>query len=408
MRKRISVDQLRTGMYLQEICGSWMEHPFWRKSFLIREVKDLQTLRDCGITEVWIDTAKGKDVAEGQARTEVEATIDHQFQEVAAEPPRIVERTSLADEVRVATRIVAHAKEAVSSMFHEARMGRALDGGDALSLVEDISASVYRNPGAIISLARLKNKDEYTYMHSVAVCALMVSLARQLDLDEQQTRAAGLAGLLHDVGKMAIPDEILNKPGNLTDDEFARVKTHPEEGHKMLLEGRNIDTFALDVCLHHHEKMDGTGYPGRLKADEISLFARMGAVCDVYDAITSNRPYKAGWDPAESMRKMAEWTGHFDSQIFQAFVKSLGIYPTGSLVRLESGRLAIVVEQSGNSLLTPLVRAFFSLQANSRITPELVDLSRPHVSDKIIAREDVARWGFKNLDELWISAGESH
>ena len=245
-------------------------------------------------------------------------------------------------------------------------------------------------------------------MHSVAVCALMIALARQLGLDEQQTRAAGLAGLLHDLGKAMIPNAILNKPGKLTDEEFATIKKHPELGHAALLQGSGVGDITLDVCLHHHEKIDGSGYPKGLKANEISLFAKMGAVCDVYDAITSNRPYKAGWDPAESLRKMAEWAkGHFDEAVFQAFVKSVGIYPVGSLVRLESGRLGVVTEQSEKSLLAPKVKVFFSTKSNARIRPEEIDLSRPGVQDKIAGREDPAKWNIPDLNELWAGTAAS-
>lgn len=281
-------------------------------------------------------------------------------------------------------------------------MGKAVDAAGAQRLVDEISDSVARNASALISLARLKTADDYTYMHSVAVCAMMIALARQLGLDEAQTRSAGLAGLLHDLGKARMPMEVLNKPGKLTESEFGVMKSHPVEGHQMLLAVGNVDPIALDVCLHHHEKTDGSGYPKGLKGDEISLFAKMGAVCDVYDAITSNRPYKAGWDPAESLRKMAEWAkGHFDHQVFQAFVKSLGIYPIGSLVRLGSGRLAVVVEQSSRSLTMPLVKAFYSTKSDLRIPPELIDLSVPNCSDKIAGREDPAQWKFPDLNELW-------
>ena len=239
-------------------------------------------------------------------------------------------------------------------------------------------------------------------MHSVAVCAMMIALSKQLGLDEEQTRMAGIAGLMHDLGKAAMPMEVLNKPGKLTDAEFAIIKTHPEEGHRMLMTGTDVDPIVLDVCLHHHEKTDGSGYPEGLKDEGISLFAKMGAVCDVYDAITSNRPYKAGWDPAESLRRMAEWSkGHFDPKVFQAFVKSLGIYPIGSLVKLSSGRLGVVVEQTGKSLTMPTVKVFFSTKSNMRIVPEIVDLSRPGTHEKIASREDPAKWNFSDLNELW-------
>jgi HD-GYP domain-containing protein (c-di-GMP phosphodiesterase class II) len=231
---------------------------------------------------------------------------------------------------------------------------------------------------------------------------MMVGLAKQLGLDEEQTRLAGLAGLMHDLGKALMPMEILNKPGKLTEAEFKIIKTHPVEGHRLLLTGQDVHPLVLDVCLHHHEKTDGSGYPKGLKDQDISLFAKMGAVCDVYDAITSNRPYKMGWDPAESLRKMAEWAkGHFDPKVFQAFVKSLGIYPIGSLVKLTSGRLGVVVEQTGKSLTMPMVKVFFSTKSNMRIVPELVDLSQPHTNEKIVSREDPAKWRFSDLNELW-------
>jgi len=300
-----------------------------------------------------------------------------------------------------AAQICLESKAAVVSMFEEVRMGKAVDVGGARQLVEDISDSVARNPGAIISLARLKTADDYTYMHSVAVCAMMVALAKQLKLDPAQTRSLGVAGLLHDLGKAAMPPEVLNKPGKLTDAEFDIMKTHPTEGYKMLSASPGIDAVSLDVVLHHHEKIDGSGYPERLSGDQISLHAKMGAVCDVYDAITSNRPYKSGWDPAESLRKMAEWTGHFDPKVFQAFVKSIGIYPVGSLVRMNSGRIGVVIEQSQKSLTMPLVKVFFSTKSNLRIVPLVLDLSSASVSDRIAAREDPASWNFPDLNELW-------
>ena len=407
MLKRISTGQLRTGMFLQELCGSWLEHPFWRTSFKITDPKDIRRIVESGIRDVWIDTAKGLDVAP--------PVVAQAAPEPAAEPAPVVApeelpappaRVEAAAELQRAARIVSTAKEAVTSMFQEARMGQAIDAESAGPLVEEIAGSVLRNPGALISLARLKTKDDYTYMHSVAVCALMVALGRELGLDEKMIREVGLAGLLHDIGKMAIPLDILNKPGKLTDSEFVCVKSHPEEGWKMLQEGRGVGETTPDVCLHHHEKVDGSGYPHRLAGDAISLVAKMGAVCDVYDAITSNRPYKAGWAPTESLRKMTEWSnGHFDPTVFRAFVKAVGIYPLGSLVRLQSGRLGVVVSQTGKSLLTPQVKVFFSTRSNAHVRPELVDLDRPGCPDRIVDHEDPSRWGFGDLSEMWATAG---
>jgi HD-GYP domain-containing protein (c-di-GMP phosphodiesterase class II) len=314
---------------------------------------------------------------------------------------------SLQEEISRARRILGESRMAMNSMFQSARLGKAVNAEHCLPLVNEITQSVGRNPGAIVSLARLKTSDDYTYMHSVAVCALMVSLAKQLGMKEDDTREAGMAGLVHDLGKAMMPLAVLNKPGKLTDGEYTIMKSHPEEGHRMLVEGQGVGPVPLDVCLHHHEKMNGKGYPHGLRGEQISLFARMGAVCDVYDAITSNRPYKAGWDPADSIQQMASWAkeGHFDEAVFQAFVKSIGIFPTGSLVKLKSGRLGVVIEQNPQSLLTPLVRVFFSTKANEPIPQTLLDLGTPGVTDQIVSRESAATWGFKSLDQLWADPG---
>ena len=396
MLKKIPVDQLRLGMHLQAFCGAWLDHPFWRTKFVLEDPNDLALVRESSIKEVWIDISKGIDIESPEgASVETLATAE----EIPQPAPIVQEKTSYSVEVARASKIVAKGKEAVVSMFQEARMGKAIEAEAAAPLVEEISNSVMRNPGALISLARLKTADDYTFMHSVAVCALMIALARQLGLDEQQTREAGMAGLLHDLGKAMMPLEVLNKPGKLTDEEFALIKTHPEEGYKLLLEGKGVTETIKDVCLHHHEKVDGTGYPKGLNGDTMSLFAKMGAVCDVYDAITSNRPYKAGWDPAESIKRMAEWKGHFDPTVFQAFVKSLGIYPIGSLVRLESGKLGVVIEQGEQSLLKPKVKVFFSTKSQAYLRPEIIDLARS--PEKIAGREDAAKWGIKDVDQYW-------
>lgn len=414
MLKKISVQQLQLGMHLKEFCGSWLDHPFWRTGFVLKDPNDIDLILASKIKEVWIDCSLGSDVV-AEVKGGAEVT---QAPPPPPSPPTtpVVERVArvretkpvpASQEVERAALICQESKAAVVSMFEEVRMGKAVDVGGARQLVEDISDSISRNPGAIISLARLKTADDYTYMHSVAVCAMMVALAKQLGLDEAQTRSCGMAGLLHDLGKVAMPVEVLNKPGKLTDAEFDIMKQHPVEGHKMLLAGSGVDPVAIDVVLHHHEKTSGTGYPKGLKGDQISLYSKMGAVCDVYDAITSNRPYKAGWDPAESLRKMAEWAnGHFDLMIFQAFVKSMGIYPVGSLIRLKSGRIGVVMEQSNKSLTTPIIKVFYSTKSEMRIAPVIVDLSKTTEVDKILNREDPAKWNFPDLNALW--SGMAH
>jgi putative nucleotidyltransferase with HDIG domain len=289
------------------------------------------------------------------------------------------------------------AKQAMSQLFSEARMGRAIDAERCGPVVDEIMASVARNSGALLNVMRLKRRDEYTYMHSVAVCTLMIALARTLGFNERQCREAGMAGLLHDIGKALVPLDILIKPARLTDEEFRVIRGHAAAGHALLRGSRLANPMALDVCLNHHEKIDGSGYPRRLPAAEISLFAKMGAVCDVYDAVTSNRPYKRGWDPGEAVREMAQWQGHFDPMVFQAFVKTVGIYPVGSLVRLRSQRLAMVVAQHADALLTPTVQPLYALQDARHLAGEpALDLRQPG-TDAIVGAERPAEWAQRGV-----------
>jgi len=398
--KRIAVSDLIRGMYIHSLSGSWLQHPFWKNSFLLEAEEDLLRLKQSEIREVVIDVSKGLDLpaeASSPAAASTPASGGRRRRE-----PIGTQQVSLEDELLAAQRICLKSKDAVMTMFADARMGKIVDTSQVPELVQEIANSIQRHPHALINLARLKNSDEYTYMHSVAVCALMIALARQLGLDSEQVREAGAADMLHDIGKMAIPKEVLNKPGRLDPAELAIVRRHPEAGHRLLAENGQVGPLVLDVCLHHHEKIDGSGYPEGLAGDQLSWFARMGAVCDVYDAITSNRPYKTAWNPAEALGRMAQWKGHFDEEIFQAFVKAVGIYPVGSLVRLESGRIGVVIEQAPDALLKPRVKVFFSQLLRQPIPLEVIDLARPGCNDRIVAREPMGKWPSRNIDAFTV------
>jgi len=403
--RKILVSQLRFGMYVHALEGSWFDHPFWRRKFLLSDPVDLQNLRSSGIKAVWIDVEKGLDqdiVAATASPAEPGQALSTALVEQPTAPGARPQLCSVREELQRATLLLKRSRQQVTSLFNEARLGKAVDPQQCLPLVEQISASLARNGSALLSLARLKTKDEYTYMHSVAVCALMVALARQLGMGEDEVQEAGMAGLLHDIGKMAMPLDVLNKPGKLSDDEYAIMRSHPERGHAMLLAAETaVSEAVLDVCLHHHEKVDGTGYPHGLAGEQIGQLARMGAICDVYDAITSDRPYKSAWDASGSLARMAQWQGHFDTKLLYAFVRTVGIYPLGSLVRLQSGRLGVVIEHNAQQLTAPRLKLFYSTRSRTAIPLIELDLSNPQCSDRIVGREDPAAWGFTHLDELW-------
>lgn len=405
--KRIPVDQAMPGMFVHALDASWMEHPFWRSRFALQGEGDVQALRSSGVAHCWIDISRGADVAAGAA------PVRKGGAHALAEPPAALSTVASsrrpctpapgdsAASLHHAERLALKAREVVRALFCQARAGQAISLDHSLAIVDELTAMVATQPGALIGLVRLKSKDNYTFAHSVAVCTLMIALARQLGLTPDQVREAGMCGLLHDVGKLRVPGHILDKPGKLTPEEFRVMQMHPQHGVEILRRGGQVPDSVIDVCLHHHEKMDGSGYPHGLPQGQISLLARMAAVCDVYDAVTSERAYKNAWDPALALARMAQWEGHFDPSILHAFVRVVGIYPVGSLVRLASGRLAVVVEHHPEALTAPRVRVFFSLRSGSHIEQRVLDLSRPGEADHIVAREDPHTHGFTRLAHLW-------
>jgi putative nucleotidyltransferase with HDIG domain len=402
MLKHIAPSQLRLGMYVQEVPGSWINHPLWQGSFKLEKFEDLKNLRSSKIDKILIDTAKGHDIVGANGITPATANVPKVPE--AAKPPvpaKLSVHVTAEQERTVAAQVLTSSRRAIMTMFNETRMGKALDVRQAMPVVQEITASVSRNSGALISLARLKSSDDYTYMHSVAVCALMISLGHQLGLSADETRQAGLAGLLHDIGKMSISSDILNKPGKLTDEEFISIKKHSQAGYDILRGVDGIGNAALDVSLHHHEKIDGSGYPFNLKGNQISLLAKMGAVCDVYDAMTSARPYKLGWEPGHSIKHMANNQGHFDKTVLEAFIKSIGIYPTGSCVLMQSGKVGVVVDQHPASLLTPKIKVFFSAHTQASIPLEIIDLATSRNGDKIVSHADPAKLNLPDLETIW-------
>ena len=405
----IRSDQLRPGMYVQRLSGSWLDHPFWRSSFLA-DVETVSWIRSSGVAELVIDVSLGlgpeadTPLPEGPAAPTPAPGPEPAPGAPPSSAPAGPQKggTSFESEVRNARQLLASGRALVEAMFNEARLGRCVDTGAVDPLIEAVCDSVLRNPHALVSVARLKTADDYTYLHSMAVAGLMTALARQLGLAGDAVYAAAKGGLLHDMGKAVAPLHVLNKPGSLTEEEYGAMRLHPEDGHRLLRESGVDDAAALDIALHHHEKMDGTGYPHRLSGDRISQMARMAAVCDVYDAITSDRPYKRGWCPAESLKRMASWTGHFDPAIFQAFVRSVGIYPVGALVRLQSQQLAVVIEQSPAALLKPRVRVFHCIRRQSRVLMHELDLSAPGCTDRVVQAESPGDWALRDLEKLWL------
>lgn len=402
MLKRIHKGQVRLGMFIDSLEGSWFSHPFWASRFPLSNRNDLRSLQNSAICWVWIDTSRGLDVQAMQETVKEETARSLSSPSAQQVDDPVYNIPKPANEFDHALELLNRSKGAVIGIFREARMGMAIDVTRCLPQVEEFCDSLSRHTPVLLSLARLKDKDEYTYMHSVAVSALMIALARQLDMDEENQRIAGLAGLLHDVGKTILSPTILNKPGRLTETEVLLMRKHPQQGYEILQGLADLPEPVLNACLQHHERHDGSGYPQRLSGTQICLFARMTAICDVYDALTSDRPYKSAWDAAAALARMVSWEGHFDPQLLQAFVKVVGIYPIGSLVRLKSELLGVVTAQNSKDLTRPQVKVFYCARRRHVVPMEVLNLSDSVQSDSIAQREDPARWGFNNLELLWL------
>lgn len=401
MLRRITPGQVRKGMYIHSFEGSWFKHPFWKRRFLLEDDDDVRAVIDSDVPGLMIDTDRGADIelqscSRAVAELPVRPTLQT-GQRQTLSPSKVASHVrERSDEARSEVmKVVNRSKAVMRRVFDGARLGKAIESEEVLAVVSDVTAAIERNRQAFLKVLRLKTKDEYTYLHSVAVCALMINFARRLGLDKAVIADMGTGGLLHDVGKMVVPLEILNKPERLTEEEFTLVRDHPEQGYLLLLEAVGMPELALDVCRHHHEKIDGTGYPHRLRGDEISLAARMGAICDVYDALTSNRIYKDAWTPIEAITRMREWTGQFDAKLLFTFMQSIGVFPAGIVVTLRSNRIGIVLD-NGRRASRTRVLVFYSTRDHEHLAPEVIVTGDTLLHDAITDECDHRAFGISD------------
>ena len=386
-------------MYVADFNAGWLNHPFALNSMMISSSADVDKVIQAGIKELLIDTARGKDVgSHAPTAAEAERELNAEVTRFAERSkPLIPERVSLSEEMARARGAFSEATRIVRSLMEDIRLGKQVDIAATKPTVEKITASVLRNSNAMMTMRRLRSLDDYTFLHSVSVCAMLASFAKVLDMPVHEIHDIALGGLIHDVGKMRVVAAVLNKPGKLNPEEFTHIKSHVILGSDLIRQSPNIPALAMDVLELHHERYDGTGYPKGLSGRDIPAVGRMAAIIDVYDAITSDRVYCKGLSPAVAVQKMFEWSKyHFDPEMTQLFLKSIGIYPVGSLVRLESGRLGVVISQSESNLLTPMLRVMYDAKRSYYTTPEIVDLSKPMGAggaDRIVAYELPEKFG---------------
>ena len=399
MIKKIKVDQLKPGMYVHDFNCSWMQHPFFGRSSKIKDEKSIEKVINSGIHDLYIDTGKGLDVDDAPTEKEVHQEIQADLDKITKTEKNERRTTDIKKELIQAKKIKQEAKQTVKTLMEEMRMGKPVELEKADHVVGEMVDSIFRNENALMSLGRIKKTDEYTFYHSVGVSVLMIAFAKHMGIDVALIKKIGTGGLLHDIGKMKIPLEILNKPGKLTDDEFTQIKKHAEYSREILEKSPDIDEISICIAAQHHERYDGSGYAHGLKGDEINKYGQMAAIVDVYDAITSDRCYHNGIPPSEALRKLYEWSEfHFNKGLVEKFIKCMGIYPVGTLVSLESGLLGLVIGHGEKNLLLPTVRIIFDTKTGKQITPYDMDLSCPHEGcrrEKVKNYESQHKWNLE-------------
>lgn len=401
MLKRISVSDLELGMFVHKMEGSWFSHPFWKSKFVIDDPAKLDALRDSDLDGVVIDTSKGKDIAANPA-PRIVAPLPATARTGQSPPARrravaarsMVEGASLLPvsaeiEMHAAQAIANKAQKAVQNTFIAARLGKAINVSAVQPVVTDIMDSIRRNPQAFGGLMRCKLKNEVIYQHALAVSALMISLARQMKLTQAETREAGLAGLLLDIGTNYLPQnaEVPHHDYRHADPKI--WQQHVMLGYRALQNDDTLPKAVLSACLEHHERVDGQGYPNGLAKGQISTIGRMAAICDTFDFMMTRSGQGEALDPAVAVQRLRGMEGAFDEEILRSFIESVGLYPVGSFVELRSGRIAMVTDEDPRDKAKPVVQAFYSREQQERIVPHKVTLAQPDCKDAITGLADL-------------------
>lgn len=302
----------------------------------------------------------------------------------------------LANALPAAKKVHEEALDYARKFIDDVRHGKTIEVEDAVPIIGQVIDSISTNEPAALTLAFLKNYDEYTYTHSINVNLYALLLGKALGLDREELKRLGIAAMFHDVGKGRIPNKVLNKPGKLTDEEFEIMKGHSLQGLKVLSKVEGLDEGILRGVVEHHERYDGNGYPRKVKGGDIHPYARIIAISDVYDALTSVRVYKKAMTPAKTLSLMFKWKGtDFDPEYFNRFIRVMGIYPPGTMVQLEDKRFALVLETNEDSPLKPKVKVLFSRKMQP-VSPECVDLATHQESGmelKVLRQPDPSELG---------------
>ncbi len=373
--KDIPISQLKSGMYVVSVSRGDKSVNVKTEGY-IYSLDKISSLKKAGIKRVVIDPSKEKVLP-----TPAASINNTSLKERLATPKKAI---SLDQEMAKANQLYTNAKGLQQKVLNSIIEGRVIDTTEVKESTDAIVESIFRNQDALACMTRLRLKDDYLIEHSLNVSILMTIFAKHLAIDEAVIEQLALGAFLHDVGKIQIRDEVLNKPGKFNPDEYQEMKKHVTFGIKILEDAPNISHIVMSIVKEHHERIDGTGYPFALAEEAISKYGRMIAIVDSYDAMTAERVYKAGMHPIKAFKILVkESLVAYDTELVEQFIQCLGIYPIGTLVKLTSGKLGLISRLNKQKPLQPFVRVFYNTRLNQAIAIEEVDLSKAKFNDQI-------------------------
>lgn len=375
--QKVPIHDLKIGDKVLKFDRNWLGTDFLSHKFTVKDLSIIDRLHKNGIEYVFVD-----DINEQQKK--LDSLFDGGHEEIITQVKEHAKESMLdIKDLHEASAVYTESVKIVSDVLHDVRTGKMFNSGAVKHVAENIATITLRNKGVLTSVTKLKKFDDYTFHHSMNVSIYAASLAAHLGVKEEGIARIAQSGLMHDVGKMLIPQEILNKPDKLSDAEFSIMKEHVERGYDFLLK-QGTETDLLKLVREHHERSDGTGYPRGLKDKEISIEGKIGAVVDIYDAMTSDRVYHKGMMATSALKLMFQWTdSHINKSIFEFFIKNIGIYPVGSLVIMSTRELAIVGKINNNRPTDPVVITFMD-KNGEQLPIKVTDLSKSAVDGQKI------------------------
>jgi HD-GYP domain-containing protein (c-di-GMP phosphodiesterase class II) len=358
------VKDLRLGMYVSKLDKPWLESSFLFQGFELMTQDDIDAVKlECQY--VFIDIEK---------QNKFRLTPSDRHKDTKADKEAYQKRSSFGKEIDHTKDTYQKTSSLVKSFMDGVALGRGINVEIAKKAVAECVECVLKSPDAILWMTQLKNRDAYTAQHSMNVCLLAILLGRQLHLSEEELNQVGLCGMMHDMGKMLVPLEVLNKPARLDAHELAWMNKHPEFGRNLLMKSKGMYGGAIDVAYSHHERMDGKGYPRGLSGEHLTPETRMITIVDMYDAMTSDRVYQKGRTHRIAIDEMLKLRGtYLDAGYLIKFIEALGLYPAGSIIEMSNGEVGVVTEVDPNHQLKPKVLLCLNEDKKHR-TPRLVDL----------------------------------